>query len=180
MKDLSEDAKQVICTILAAAGGEFHKKVALYKAFYYAHLFYWQENAGTLTDYPIVRMPQGPGIDDANRLLCELEQEGRIEIQREQYGPFPEYVYLLKEKFVIDPTDPGYCAVEKAVKWVEGKSAGDLSRETHEYSRSWRQAADGQELDIYLDLMEDEEYLQMRQRLQSAEEMVSGIFAEHH
>ena len=38
-----QQAKDVICTIIAAGGGELHKKVALFKAFYYAHLFYWQE-----------------------------------------------------------------------------------------------------------------------------------------
>jgi hypothetical protein len=153
MNATKEDAKQVICTILAAACGELHKKALLDKAFYTAHLFYWQESAGTLTDYPIVRTPKGPGIRDADLLLHELEQEGRIQVCREQYGPYPEYVYYLTEKFTIDRDDPRYRAIEKAVKWIDGKSSADLSRETYEYSRSWQQAQDGEELDIYIDLI---------------------------
>ena len=58
MTDSREQAKDVLCQILVAAGGELKKKVALYKAFYFAHLYYWQTGEGTLTDYPIVHMPQ--------------------------------------------------------------------------------------------------------------------------
>lgn len=179
MSDHKEQAKEVICLILAAAGGELKKKVALYKAFYYAHLYYWQESEGTLTDYPIVRMPQGPGIDDADRLLAELEAAGRIRIAKEQYGPYHEYSYALAQSYTIDPNDPRYRAVEKAVEFVKDKSAAELSQITHDYSRSWQQTADGEELNIYLDLLEEEEYAAMRQRLKQAEGMVNRVFAEN-
>src|SRR5262245_40446624 len=33
-----QDAKEVICQIIAAAGGRLEGKLRLYKAFYYAHL----------------------------------------------------------------------------------------------------------------------------------------------
>ena len=56
----------------------------------------------------------------------------------EPFGPYPEYVYALRQPFLVDLSDPRYRAVEKAVKWVEGKTATELSRETHDYSRSWQ------------------------------------------
>ena len=65
-KNQAELAKQVICAIVEAAGGKLEGQVRLYKAFYYAHLYCWENAAeGVLTDYPIVRMPNGPGIDRA-------------------------------------------------------------------------------------------------------------------
>ncbi len=179
MSDQKEQAKEVICLILAAAGGELKKKVALYKAFYYAHLYYWRESEGTLTDYPIVRMPQGPGIDDAKNLLEELETEGRIRICKEQYGPYHEYAYALKQPYTIDPNDARYRAIEKAVEFVKDRSTAELSQITHDYSRSWQQAANGEELNIYIDLLEEEEYAALRQRLSQTEEMVNRVFAEN-
>jgi hypothetical protein len=72
----------------------------------------------------------------------------------------------------VDLSNPRYRAVEKAVKWVEGKTAPELSRETHDYSRSWQMGSDGDELNIYVDLMDDEEYASMRRRIQRSEAMV--------
>ncbi|KAL8814469.1 MAG: hypothetical protein Q9191_008546 [Dirinaria sp. TL-2023a] len=178
MDDTRQQAKELVCTIIAVTGGELHKKVALFKAFYYAHLFYWQEHQEALTDHPIVRMPQGPGIDDHTSILRELEGEARIEIRREPYGPYQEYVYKLKSPFTIDPGSPHHTAVERAVKWVQGKSAMELSEEAHDYSRSWQIGQDGQELNIYIDLLDDAEYVEMNRRLRASEEMVNDVFAE--
>jgi hypothetical protein len=177
MHSLDHQAKEVICQIIAAAGGELHRKVALFKAFYYAHLYYWSEAQGTLTDYPIVRTPQGPGIENASQLLEELEQEGRISMRKEQYGPYAEVVYALARPYTVDPANPRYKAVEKAVKFIEGKSAAELNAETLEYSRSWQTASDGEELDIYIDLLDEKEFLSLKQRLQETEEMVNRVFA---
>lgn len=177
MIEVKEQAKDVICRIIAAAGGELNKKVALYKVFYYAHLYYWQEGEGTLTDYPIVRMPNGPGIDCGSKLLKELEAEGRIRIKYDPEGPYSEYSYSLIQPYTIDPNDPKYCAIEKAVEFVKGRNAAELTQITHEHNRSWQQAADGEELNIYLDVLEDEENLAMNNRLKEAEEMVNRVFA---
>ena len=176
MSDARQEAKDVICTIIAAAGGELHKKVALFKAFYYAHLFYWQEQNEALTNYAIVRMPQGPGIEDHFALLTELQQEGRVTIRREAYGPFKEYVFALNQEFTIAPNNSRYRAIEKAVKWVEGKQARELSLETRDYSRSWQLGKDGDELNIYIDLLDDEEYAAMQQRLRKSEALVNEVF----
>lgn len=178
MDEIREEAKEVICTILAAAGGELHRKIALFTVFYYAHLYYWQEFGKPLTDHPIVRMPQGPGIEDHIALFAELEAEGKIKVCREAFGPFQEYVYVLNTETAINPNDSRYRAIERALKWIEGKSATEISEEVRDYSRSWQLAHDGDELNIYIDLFSDEEYADMKQRFDEVEAMVNKVFSE--
>jgi hypothetical protein len=48
-------------------------------------------------------------------------------------------------------------AIREGVKAVDGKSAVAVSDESHRQSRVWREAKDGEELDIYLDLIDDDE-----------------------
>jgi uncharacterized phage-associated protein len=174
-------AKDVIIEIIAVADGEFHSKVALYKAFYYAHLFYWREFEGTLTDHPIVRMPHGPGIDNGNEILQRLQEEGQIRITRDPADPYGEFSFKLDESVMksrsIDTADPCYRCIEKAVAFVKRKTAQELSQLTHEHSRSWEAASDGEELNIYLDLMDDEEYLAVKRRLKEADEVIEHAFS---
>jgi hypothetical protein len=174
----SEAAKQVICDIIAASGGKIYGKLRLYKAFYFAHLYYWLHGEGVLTDYPIVRMPQGPGIDNGDTLLEELEQTGEITISFRRNGPYKELVYERAHPFQVDPTSPRFQAIEEAVEWVRGKSAADLSEETHLYSRSWRETPDGEELDIYTDLLDDREYAKLKRSLSEAEQLIQGVFGK--
>ena len=53
--------------IRQSAGDRIEGKTRLFKAFYFAHLFYARSAVDYLTDWPIVRMPQGPGIDPVRR-----------------------------------------------------------------------------------------------------------------
>jgi hypothetical protein len=171
-----EKAKQVICQIIAAAGGRLEGKLRLFKAFYFAHLYYWQHGTGVLTDYPIVRMPMGPGIDRSEVLFGALQSEGKIRIGSRPNGPFREYIYELAMPVEIDPSNPQYQAIEEAVEWVRSKTAGELSQETHLYSRSWRNETDGQVLDIYSDLLNDEEYDEVQKGLAEAAGLVHDAF----
>ncbi len=177
MDDQRERAKDVVCDILAAAGGRIVGKVRLYKAFYAAHLIYWKTGAGTLTDYPIVRMPQGPGIDNGSALLSELADAGRIRLSTEPNGPYTEHVFELTQDWQLRQTDPRHQAVAQAVQWIDGRSAASLSEETHLYSRSWRDSADGDELDIYADLLDDDEDGQLRTMAVAERERIGGVFA---
>ena len=179
MKTDSDNAKNVICAIVAASGGRIHGKLRLNKAFYYAHLFYWQEHTGTLTTYPMVHMPNGPEIEQADDLLVELKSEGRIDICYESIGPYKENVYQLLHPFQLDPADSRYEAIRRAVEFINGKSAAELSEETRIYSRSWREGSDGDVLDIYIDLLDDEEYASVQRGLRSAEELLNGAFGEY-
>ena len=66
------DAKSLILDLIATAGGAFAGTIRLNKAFYFAHLYFWQEEGAVLTTWPIVRLPMGPAIDDYTVLLDEL------------------------------------------------------------------------------------------------------------
>ena len=171
-----EQAKLLICEIIAAAGGKLVGKVRLHKAFYYAHLYYWQRGCGVLTSYPIVRLPFGPAIDEGPSLLAELVQDEEIRIGWQPNGPFKEAVFELTQPFQIDPANVRFQAIEEAVAQVKSKTAVELSEETHLYSRSWQDGQTGQELDIYADLLDDAEYQQVLQDSQQSRELVDAVF----
>lgn len=171
-----EKAKQVICGIILASHNRLVGKTKLFKAFYAAHLFYWRDNKGTLTNYPIVRMPHGPGIHEGDTLLKELENDGRIRTSRNLDGPYPEWVFETVKAVKFNPADPGFQAIEQAAKWIENKSAAELSQETHENSRSWNKSSEGEILNIYLDLLDESEYEKVQKGLEETEAALSGIF----
>jgi hypothetical protein len=176
MQDQREQAKQVICEIVAAAGGKLVGKVRLHKAFYYAHLYYWQRGLGLLTSYPVVRLPFGPAIDNGPGLVAQLVREGKLRLSQQPIGPYKEAVFELAQPFQIDPTSPRYRAIEEAVELVRSKTAVELSEETHLYSRSWQESQNGEELDIYVDLLDDVEYQQIQDGGEQSRELVYGVF----
>lgn len=153
-----QSAKDVICELIAAAGGALRGKVSLNKAFYFAHLYYWRDASDVLTEHPIVRLPLGPCIDDASELLNDLVAEGRLIISSARVGPYEEYVYRLADEApLIDATTPRGRAIREAIAFIEDKTGAELSEITHEHSRSWVTTPNGQEMNIYIDLVEDEE-----------------------
>src|SRR5262249_21936706 len=91
-------AQDVILEILRVTDGEWTGKTKLFKAFYFAHLYFANENPGLLTDWPIARMPEGPGIDNSKLLFEELKQEGLITLEIVHEGPYPENRYRLTDK----------------------------------------------------------------------------------
>lgn len=172
-------AKEVICELIAAAGGALRGKVRLNKAFYFAHLYYWRDANGVLTEYPIVRLPLGPCIDDANDLLKELVHEERLSISSVPIGPFEENVYrLLDTTLSFDSSTPRGRAISEAIEFVEGKTAAELSEITHEHSPSWRSTPNGQEMSIYLDLVDEDELRTIRKKLESVRAREGEIWSE--
>jgi hypothetical protein len=155
MKNQREEAKQLICEIVAAAGGKLVGKVRLHKAFYYAHLYYWQRGAGVLTSHPVVRLPFGPAIDDGANIVAQLVEEGQLRVTQQPNGPYKDSVF------------------EELVK---SKTAVELSEETHLFSRSWQDSQNGEELDIYVDLLDDFEYQQLLETGQRSRELVNAVF----
>lgn len=170
-----DEAKEAILDLIAAAGGVFHGKVRLHKAFYFAHLFYWRDGAGVLTSHPIVRAPQGPFIDDAERLLQELQGDGEIVMSTAPVGPFEETVYHLHAARTVGRDTPRGRAIYQAVDFVVNRSAAELSDITHEHSITWQTTENGREMDIYLDLLSSDARAKMRSEiaeLRAREEMV--------
>jgi len=169
-------AKQIIREIIQAAGGKLAGKVRLHKAFYLAHLFYWQLYEGVLSDYPIVRMPFGPGIDDGPELILEMVQEGEVKLKPRRVGPFMEEVFHLSHRVKLDKRSPRYDAIRHAVVHVKKRTATQLSEETHEYSLSWQEASSGAELNIYLDMLTSEEYQRIKKASAQTADLVLAAF----
>lgn len=156
-----EAAKDLICDLLAANGGSMPGTVRLNKAFYFAQLYYWSDGDGVLTDYPVVRLPNGPAIDDYATLLHELVEAETIAVSHRPVGPYRETVYRLVEDRPVADGVRGD-AIRRAVELVSTRSAAELSELTHEFSRSWRETTNGSEMDIYGDLVADDELSAIR------------------
>jgi hypothetical protein len=170
-------AKDVVLEILRTTGGKWDGKLKLYKTFYFAHLYYVNQNPGLLTTYPIARMPEGPGIDQGTDLLNELRKEGLLTIELSQEGPYPEYRYQLTENGVKQPRPPveAQLAIKQASGFCYPKSGAELSQITHDRSRSWRQGRDGDILDIYIDLIPDDDYQAGKVEIERLDQQLTGL-----
>ena len=154
------NARDVVLELVRDAGGEWVGKGKLSKAFYFAHLYYADDRPGLLTDWPIVRRPEGPAIHDGDALLGGLVRDGYLAVHLDREGPYPEYRYRLTDKAAELSPPPGDAreAVRKAAEYALPKSAAELSEITHERSRAWKAGVDGEILNIYVDLIPDEQY----------------------
>jgi hypothetical protein len=153
-------AHDVILEILRNADGEWTGTSKLFKAFYFAHLYFANERPGLLTDWPIVRMPQGPGIGQSHQLFGELVGDGYLTIEQVHEGPYPECRYRLTDKGrdATRPPEDARAAIKEATLFCQLRTAAELSQITHERSRSWIESKDGEVLNIYLDRIPDDEY----------------------
>ena len=170
--------KRVILEILRKSDGEFDGKTRLYKACYFAHLFYFENKHGILTDCEFARLPQGPGIDQGEVLLEELRNEGVIVCELVHKGPYPEYRYRLtdKGKDLAADLSPGIdLAIQRTVDFVRDKTATQLSQYTHEYSKAWNEGENGQLIDIYIDVIPDADYYRRKRELKDDRLMYEEI-----
>ena len=154
------EARDVILEILRNADGEWTGKTKLFKAFYFAHLYYAGANPGILTNWPIACMPQGPGINNSVKLFTGLVDDGLMTTEMVHDGPYPEYRYRLTDKArnAGSLPDAARDAIKTATLFCKDRSASELSQLTHERSRSWIQGNVGDILDIYIDLIPEDEY----------------------
>jgi len=175
-----EQAKQVILEIVRRCGGEFEGKTKLYKTFYLAHLYYAGEAPGYLTEWPIVRMPHGPGIDCGDALLHELVTEGALSAEPHRIGPYISTKYRVVQGFDSGQTfdEVALQSIQSAIDFALTRSASQLSELTHEQSRSWNSTPDGSILNIYLDLIPDEEYDERRGQLQTLRDEIAAAFGD--
>jgi hypothetical protein len=178
MAPSKELAKRIILEILRQSGGSLGK-TRLFKTFWLAHLFYAKKARGYLSDWPIVRMPQGPGIHHGDRLLDELCQEGTLERSHEPRGPFVEISCRLKDDQVeTHLSQEAVKAIQEAVSFArQYATAGSLSELSHDFSRSWNNLPDGAELNIYTDLIPDDEYQNGKDEMEQMKRDYEQIFA---
>ena len=177
MKD-RQLAKRIILGIVHQAGGVFTNQTNLYKAFYHAHVKYADENPGFLSSWPIVRMPRGPGIHRGKELLAELLNDGDLDIRGVPIGKKVAMQFVIKERAIetaSDFSDEAIAAIRYGVTQVENKTADQVSHDSHEKSRSWRNAKDGQELPIYTDSFSEEQYNQADARGQRAADILRRL-----
>jgi hypothetical protein len=111
-----ERAKQIILAIIREGGTAFVGRTRLFKTFYHAHLFHWRDELGILSDWRIVRMPKGPGIDQGAKLLQELAADGLIRLSKQPSGPFQEDVYELTSQSELQLSDADFRSIRKAIK----------------------------------------------------------------
>jgi hypothetical protein len=163
----TDRAKHVLVELIRAAGGQWTGKTRLYKAYYLAHLYYAEAEPGYLTNWPVVKMPYGPGIECGDELLNELVLSGVLAREHTLIGPYTGTAYRLTGKLLPGAglSQPAVRAIELAVDFVRAKGAAELSDLTHEFSRSWNSAQEGQELNIYVDPIPDDEFAAREQRL---------------
>lgn len=162
-------AKEILTEIVRHSGGVFEGKTRLFKAFYFAHLFYFESTNGqVLSEHPIVHMPEGPGIAGGDKLIRELAKDGVFEIYSQRKGPYPQEVYRLIGNEDTSLDQVSIAAIKQACVFVEGRSGSELSAITHDESRSWKNTANGEDMTIYQDVLTDDEFEEQRQRIAEA------------
>ncbi len=175
-----ELVKQIILAIIRQAGGVLKYKTRLYKAFYHAHLRYADTRPGYLSTWPIVRMPRGPGIHHFKDLLLELVAEKKIEIQiiEEKHRG---YIFSLPPNILnldLLPND-ALEAIAYGVQQIKGRTPIQTSEDSHRKSRAWKEAKNGEELNIYLDSLGDEEYQKLMQNAHKLKTMIDEAWDEN-
>jgi len=173
-----ETAKQVILEIIRQAGGTLNYKTSLFKAFYHAHLHFAENQPGYLSTWPIVRMSRGPGIDQFDVLIGELLAEGAIETQQIECGDYEGFQFRIgKSTSRRNVLPPGAIdSIAYGVQQVKGKTAKQVSDESHAVSRAWRESRDGDELNIYTDLLGPAEYEDRKRRASQIAASLQGVW----
>ena len=177
-EDQRELAKKIILEIVHASGGTFDGATRLYKAFLFAHLYYFDDSCKILSNWPIVHMPHGHGIDDGDALIEELVAEGRLAVFHTQNGPYKEVRYVLQGEWQTDLPQDASQAIERTARCIEGKTGTELSRLIHDHSPSYNSGRSGEELDIYIDAIADDEYVREESRIRTIARSVLEVFRD--
>ena len=173
--DARARAKEIIVEIIRQAGGTFEGKLRLYKTFYFAHLYYYEKTGGCiLSEWPIVRMPEGPGIDMGDVLIRELIDSGILERSSRPSGPYSEQVFRLLTDRSTSLDACAMQAIYESWNFVSKKTAQELSAITHEKSRAWKDAENGEELNVYIDTFDDDELEDRRVRCEEARKAIES------
>jgi|ERR1043165_2102818 hypothetical protein len=164
------DPRHVIVEILRNAKNGINK-TKLFQAFYLSHLVYTHNTPGLLTPWKMVHTPKGPGIDASYQLLESLEADGYLTRKVTSDGLFKECEFCWTGKELLANALPQAAidAIQRATAYVLPLTASQISQLTHEHSRSWIEATNGETLDIYTDLIDDEEYDRRNEQLDRLE-----------
>ena len=168
-------AKQTVYALINASNGRLVGKLRLYKAFYKAHLEYFEATGLDLTGYPMVHMPNGPGIDNAQELIDELMDEGLI---REEIGTPDrpkERVYTCVGQMDEDADDERAEAIRSAVAWANALDEEALKDGSH--NRSWNETLPGEAQNIFLDAVPEDRLDGLRNDLEKTAKTLKDLAA---
>jgi len=162
-----EKALQLMYEIIRQSKGGLQGKARLFKAFYLANLIHAHNAPVCLCDWPIVKMPNGPGIHEFPALIAELVDRGWVEQRDIQIGPYPSTEFrVVREDVATTFSETEKESIRGAVEYVRSKTASELSDETHEFSRTWQESDIGAALDVYVDLIRETEFQKREQAIE--------------
>jgi hypothetical protein len=171
-----ERAKRTIIGLVATSDGRLVGKLRLYKAFYRAHLLYFEDTGLDLTGYSMVHMPNGPGIDNAKDLIQELKETGTLTETVGNGVRTKECVYTTPEGIPLEEDEERLDAMRRAVAWANALTEEELKDGSH--NRSWRESVNGEEQNIFVDVLSDARVAEIRneawERLSQVEELVGA------
>lgn len=157
-------------------------RTQLYKGYYFSLLMCMHALGAELVDWPVVKMPQGPGVESGEELLGELCAEGVLVMSNESVGPFRGFGYRIADvdaadRYADEFSEPETQAIRDACAYAHSKTAADLTNTTHELSRSWKACEMGHALPIFADLLLDDEPVEeMKSRLEKIADEFKGVF----
>ena len=157
-----ERAQAVVLAAVLAAGGRWCRKTTLWKAFWWAHLESMRERGAELTDYPIVRLPQGPAPNDGDVLVNGLVNAGHLHRDTDENPSHPAEIFHVSNADVAQQwvrqvlTQDEISVVERAARKFKDMTARAASEFSHTFSREWRELSNGKWMSIYRDLLSKE------------------------
>lgn len=162
-----ERVKQIVAEIVRQAGGVLLNKTRLAEAFWRAHLIFAESQPGYLSFWPILKGEDGPVIDQIDTILGELVVERALQIEPVRSADLQAFRFRITDQPTPgEPVSPeAAAAIEQAVACIQRDELPSAS------SHGWREAAAGEEINIYLDLIPEHEYEARKaktQRLASA------------
>lgn len=178
LPDYTEN-KRIVAAIVQENGGEFRNKTNLFKAYYWAHRFFYEDHEGLLTrKHRMVHLPMGPGIDEHDLIFGEMVDEGSLEVLS---NPFKNRDGKDCAQFVFRSVGPNVeltaderDSISRGIARVRSMTAADASHDSHENSRTWRDSNNGEPIDIYVDTLDDDEFEEATRSLGEAEAEVQA------
>jgi hypothetical protein len=167
-------AKQILIEIFRVSDAPRLSAAHLHRAFFLAHLFYAKANPAHLSDWPIVKGDRGPELAGADALLRQLETQGVLQRHAAHVGPFSTSLFQLRTDEFTGLEDRQIASVRQAVQFMADYGDAELDQLISSQSRCLRLAEPGQELDLYLDLIPEEEYVRREADLRDLASVLAG------
>jgi hypothetical protein len=172
-RDEKQLAKEIVAEIVRQFGGVISERGPVDKAFYHAHLIYAEAEPGYLSNWPVVKLQHGAGIADLEALLAEMVRDGVLEPIAGGHRAFASSAAETdSQQAPLEP--PAIKAISDAVRLVAAENTASFRTVPCVYSRSWREAEDGDELNFYCDDVPEQEY---QERSAAMRKMVEAMYA---